>query len=140
MAALLLAISAATLAAAAEERDVAGSPYTDTRKELLSEYESAYVPQHATRSVPVWSTGPQAAGEGAALSDDPNIVKLAPFEVDGSFKGDELHAIFLRQKADAHTREVLARLGIAVHQLRLRKVTFSAVTLLFVPVAVSVGW
>jgi len=137
---LFLAASTAPFAMADNPAVVTDAQPLDMRKQLLSEYHWIYHPPAAVQPPPSWATGPMAPDAGAGLSSDPNITKLAPFEVNGSYNWEELHEDFQRQETDAHTERSLSKLGIGYHQVQLGKLSFTTATIFFIPVSVSLGW
>jgi len=103
------------------------------RREMRSEFQPAY------------RGGKEAGGPGVRLNeagagDHTGIVRMAPYVVNGAANFDDLHRALVQQHAKARDKAICDKLGIAVHTARIHKVTFAALTILYIPVAVQVAW
>ena len=118
---------------AGEAHGGSGSVAAEMRSEIRSEFGSAY---HGGKEPGAPGVRPGAAGAG----DRTGIVRMSPYVVNSAPNFDDLHRALVRQHAAARDKAICDKLGIAVHTVRLRKVTFAALTIFYIPVAVQVAW
>jgi hypothetical protein len=132
---LPLAIGLILTALVTRAEDANGDPGpspTDMRREIFSEFKSAYKPE--VKAVPSVADTPLSTQPGRG------VVRMAPYVVAGSVDYADLHRALVQQHANAKEKAVYDKLGIAVHPIRVRKVTAAVLTIFYIPVAVSVGW
>lgn len=116
------------------------APRTDFRKEISSAYKFVPHAEVAPEPVPGWSLRLVMPEVDSAADESEELVKLAPFEVSGGYRDRGLHSRLMRQKADAHAKEVLNKVGIGVHQKKAGKIWVSASTIFWVPFQVGLSW
>ena len=116
------------------------SAHPELRALLATDYQ--FAPKRKIRPVPapVWSAHATMADMPPPAIEGPEVVKMPAMIVHGDSVVRALDSEVQSQAARAEVRKCYARFGVAVHQWRLKKVTFSTLTELGIPVAVGISW
>lgn len=139
-AALIFLIASTGVLAGEKEADSdTAVPATNIRREILSEFR--FVPSQAA-PVPHKSTlarGPTLPKSQTLAYAGADIVRMAPYTVHESLKMEELHQDILNEQADAHTADLMKKMGIGLHEAPIGKVHFFTATVFYIPIIVGVG-
>ncbi len=147
MRSLLLAVVVACglSAALADEKELAPPViHLEFHEAIRSQYRFVAHPMPELAPPPAWSMHaslvdlPPPASDGIPV--DPEVVRMAPVIVHGDAVFRQIDAALKAQDIQIKDRQMYARLGIRVHELRLGKLHFGVLTELGVPVMIGIAW
>jgi hypothetical protein len=122
------------------ETGVAEEKHVDFRSEVAAQFKFT-PPPHETPVLeisPVLKNPVSVPFDQVAPADDPEVVKMPAYTVMETIRNRDLHAAIMKGQAQAQAKKV--KFGTGLRELRLKRVTLSAVTIFYIPVAVGISW